>query len=96
MLWWLSDVMNPEALKTFRKEERVAAYWAWGVVVAFLIVVMVPLDYFLTFRVGTGDAIAGGVSAAVGVGVGVAISALISPRIWPILAKPRRIPWIKA
>jgi hypothetical protein len=96
MFWWFSDLANQEALKTFTKEERGAAYRAWAVVIVVLAMVMPPVDYFLTFRIETGDALAGGISAAVGIGAGLAISALISPRIWPILARPRRTPWIKS
>jgi hypothetical protein len=86
MFWW----MNQEAFKTFTKEERRAAYGAWAIVIVVLIAVMVPLDSFLTFSAGTGHALAGGLSAGAGTVVGLAISALLSPRIWPILAKPRR------
>jgi len=88
MFWWFTEMNNQTASKLWTAAERRAAIGAWGIAIALMGVIMLPMDYYLIFKLNLNDILSGGVGAGVASGIGLGISALVSPKIWPILSKP--------
>jgi hypothetical protein len=86
--WWIAEMQMAAARKTWSSEQRRAANIACAVGVVLLACIMVPVDLAL-YRIGLGDVLAGGISAAIATVLGFTLSHLICGRIWPILREPR-------
>ncbi len=91
MFWWFTELYDPNAQKRWTASERRAAYGAWAVMAAFMVAIMLPLDYYLIFKLDLNDILSSALSGGAATMAGIAVSAFVSPKLWPVLAKPRTL-----
>jgi hypothetical protein len=89
MFWWLTEMYDKKASEVWTASERRAVLGAWIILVLSAATIMLPLDYFLIFRANWNDVLSSALSGGAAPGAGIAISGFVSPRVWPVLSRPR-------